>query len=260
MHCNLCLFSVGWSVMAMTFERLVVVYKPLHAKTICTKRNEYIIITVICLLGSAIYLHYFWTYGELIEIQESGEITIKHCTILAENKYLKYYIENIRPTQDLVARSALPFIFLLTCNILIIFKISKQYRRRGEITGTGVEIERKQNRMTFMLLSISFMHLICITPLQVLYFIDKSDPFGRGVTSRSDARMALRWAFAIDIYYFNSCINYLLYCLQGEEYRRVLKMTFWSLYLRIICSKRKENCDDHHQHSSSTRASIQTIT
>ena len=223
-------------------------YKPLHAKTICTKRNAYIIITLICLLGSAIYLHYFWTYGEREETQANGDITVKHCTVLADNEYLEYYMDKIRPTQDLIVRSALPFTFLLICNILIIVKVSRQYGKRRELTRTGIELERKQNRMTIMLLSISFMHLICITPMQVLYLFDKSDPFGRGVTSKRDAQVALRWAIAVEIYYFNSSINYLLYSFQMEEYRRVLKLMLGHICCRINCTRMRE-ADANHQQS-----------
>ena len=255
-------FNSGYTVVAMTLERLVVVYKPLHARTICTRRHAYIIITLICLLGSGVYLHYFWTYGQIEEVGPSRVITVKHCTILAENRYLKYYIEKIRPYQDLVIRSALPFTCLLMCNILIIVKVSKQYRKRGQLTGSSVELQRKQNKMTVMLLSISFMHLICITPMQIMYLIDKSDPFGKTVTSKRDAIIALRWAFAIDIYFFNSCINYILFCLQGEEYRRVLRLMLSRVCCAISCWRRRESCGDHSQPNSqhsTVRGSVKAI-
>ena len=38
--------------------------------------------------------------------------------------------------------------------------------------------------MTAMLLTVSFAHLICISPMQIMYLIDKSDPFGWKITER----------------------------------------------------------------------------
>ena len=74
-----------------------------------------------------------------------------------------------------------------------------------------------------MLLTVSFAHLICISPMQIMYLIDKSDPFGWKMRHRWQALVALRWSFAIDIYYANHAINFILYCISGREFRQNLK-------------------------------------
>ncbi len=209
----------GWTLVAVTIERVMVVFLPLRVRSFCTKKKAVTATVVINILCTACYLHYFWTYGSVYDDQGNLQAG---CTILLHNPALVPYILYVRPWQDFIIRSAGPFILLFICNCLIIGKLIYEGVHRKALSASKGGDEQKIRSMTAMLLSVSITYLICISPLQIMYLIDKSDPFGWKILHRWQAMVALRWAFAIDVYYINHAINFILYCISGREFRRSL--------------------------------------
>ena len=114
------------------------------------------------------YAHYFWSYG--FKIDSAGK-ELKYCTISYEYPLLDRYITNVRPWQDFIVRSAAPFILLLLCNIAIIAKLQCELVKRRRLTGASPAVGGKDDSahgVTVMLLTVSFVHLICMAPLQVM--------------------------------------------------------------------------------------------
>ncbi len=221
----------GWTLVAVTFERTLLVYWPLKAKDFTNRRLSFVVISAICFLCSIVYIHYFWSYGRKYEIVSGKPTLIGFCSVNAKQPALSFYMENIRPWQDLLIRSAIPFFILLICNVLIIVRLAHQHKmKKAKMTSTDVEgnrrKEEKMRSVTAMLLTVSFTHLMCISPMQIMYVIDKSDPFGWTITERWQALVALRWGFAVAVYYLNHAINFILYVVSSSEFRKDF-IHFW---------------------------------
>ena len=142
----------------------------------------------------------------------------------------------IRPWQDFVVKSALSFFGLFICNIMILVRLCQMTHKRHDISSANAKDTKVMRSLTFMLLTVNFFYLLCISPLQIMYLIDKSDPYGQGITQRWQAIAALRWAFAIDVYYLNHAINFILYCISGSEFRKALKM----LFVKMCCGQKEQ--------------------
>ncbi len=226
--------------MVVTIERAFLVYLPLRAKTITQPKYSFIVIISVCLFCTSVYLHYFWTYGQDYDIIDGEEVFVGSCSISTEDASLSYYMEYIRPWQDFVIRSAIPFATLLVCNILIITRLARQHKTRQEMTQStdNKAIKHKEAQMkslTAMLLTVSFTHLVCIAPMQIMYIIDKSDPFGWEINERWEALVALRWGFAVSIYYLNHGINFLLYIISSKEFRKDFRRLWYKIKRKFKC-------------------------
>lgn len=87
--------------------------------------------------------------------------------------------------------------------------------------------------LTVMLLTISFVHLFCISPLQVMILYDKTDPFSWIIKHRWQAMVIFRWAIVAGLYNANHAVNFLFYLASGRQFRQ----TFWQMLVRFRTSK-----------------------
>ena len=146
---------------------------------------------------------------------------ISFCTISDDYPVMRNYMKTVRPIQDLIIRSAAPFAVLLTCNIIIISKLIRQQAIRQGLVSASTKNNTKS--ITVMLLTVSFVHLVCITPLQLLYLRDETGQIRGGINNEEEARKFLEWALAVVVYYLNHAINFILYCISGKDFRQDVK-------------------------------------
>ena len=165
----------SWVLISVTVERLIVVYFPLKARSMHTKKVSLVTVGTIFLISCAAYTHYFWSYG--FKRNELGQ-ELQYCTISYEYQILNHYITNIRPWQDFIVRSTAPFILLLLSNIAIIAKLQYELKQRRRLTGSSSSVHSKKqestNNVTAMLLTVSFVHLLCMSPLQIMQVFNNS--------------------------------------------------------------------------------------
>ena len=222
----------GWTLIAVTIERTIAVYLPLKAKEICTKKSAKWAIFAINIFSPVVYVHYFWTLDVIYEQRGNVSVLVRGCSIIQQSSKLGYYIT--------VIRSATPFFCFSICNVMIISKLFVRQKIRKGLSSVANN-DKKMRSLTVMLLTTNFAHLVCIAPMQIFYLIDKSDPFGRKITERWQAVVALRWAFALDLYYINHAINFFLYCISGSEFRAAAKALFADICRRVTTmTKRSE--------------------
>lgn len=220
----------SWTLVVITIERAIVVCQPLKTKQLCSARRAKVITFIIIAICPCFYIHYFWTLGTYEVIQDGVLVTVPSCVIQTHTVALKTYTQQIRPWQDFVVRFAAPFTILLICNIIMIRQLV-QSRKQREKLSTGFTKKTSSSSygvssVTVMLLTVSFTYLVCITPMQVLYYIDKAAPFEKPVTNHSQAVATIRWALAIDMYYINHAINFVLYCVTGAGFRKEVARYF----------------------------------
>ena len=223
----------GWTLVALTVERTLVIYLPLKAKSICTVSHARRIIIFINLFLCAIHLHYFWTYGRKYKMQYDEMILVRHCATATTNPVLLSYMKNIRGWQDFIMRSAGPFVCLMICNCAIIYKLLKGRKLRIKLNAVPDE-ENKQNDMkslTLMLLSVSFVYLFCITPIQIMYLIYGSDPNGWKIQYQWQAQVIFIWSFGAMLKNINHSINFLLYLISARQFRISLR----EMLTRLCC-------------------------
>ena len=158
----------GWTLVSVTFERLLVVYFPLKVKSICTKGVAFRTLAFISTIGIVVHLHYFWSYGPSFKEVNGTHVVTATCSVSHEYPELQFYMAHIRPRQDFLLRSAIPFTLLLICNVMILCKMYLESRSRRELTQTSNDNNTTMKSLTPMLLTVSFIYLVCISPMQIM--------------------------------------------------------------------------------------------
>ena len=140
------------------------------------------------------------------------------------NKY-SFYFRFIYSYWDIyhaIIYGILPFLIILTCNVMIILKLTKlnkkKFRKtsRNPIKNKRVDIDPiKSTQVTVMLLSVAFVFLVLTSPVSIYmaFFYDnlKSVRLSRRLLIRSILRY---------IGYFNNAVNFYVYFLLSSEFRK----------------------------------------
>lgn len=206
-----------WILVIMTMDRVIVVAAPLKAHIYATRKRAMIglfIVTVIC---SGVNIHFFFT------TTYSGNV----CR--AKEEYLDFY-QFIWSWVDATVYSFVPFILLLTMNVLIIVFLtqanakSRQMKnhfkiKRSEEQGNAVN----SRKLTIMLLSITCAFIILTAPAVTIHILrEKGKPFFDLTKPQDMAKYILTRQVSRVLLYLNHSINFLLYCITGSKFRQEL--------------------------------------
>jgi hypothetical protein len=159
-----------WIVCLMSIDRCIAVTRPLHASSICTVRRARIcvVILVICIL--MINIHFLFTHHLSLD---------NECT--SHERY-EFFISHIWPWIDAAVYSALPFILLLTMNLIIVHSLFQARRSTSNLQIYQSEITRHKNKLstsmsrklTTMLLAVTVFFLLSSFPMVCLQIYTKT--------------------------------------------------------------------------------------
>ncbi len=163
-------------------------------------------------------------------------VKVAACTVAKDYPGFRWYALNVRAYQDLLIHSLIPFTFLIVCNIMILYKLLAEFQQRQSMTSIGNGNDKKDSEMNSllaMLLTISFVHLICTIPLRASIIMDNSDPFGKPVLTEDQVNVLIRWSVAVSLINVNHSLNFILYSLSGQVFRKwVIEM----FHLNQLCN------------------------
>ena len=210
----------SWLITAVTIERVGVVVMPHKSKSLFTKKRSYFVILLIVIILFIENSHIFFAH-ELVTID--GE---KACLI---KEQFEYFSINIWPWLDAIMYNFLPFFIIIICNIIIISAVLKSVRnRQSMMAGTDdPKNDSETNRMTQMLLAISFFFIITTTPISMyLLFANPDDP--DRISEKSLNYIVVNFVASLN----HSC-NFIMYSVSGPAFRA-------DLFRIIFCKKNTE--------------------
>ncbi|XP_060603503.1 probable G-protein coupled receptor 139 [Ruditapes philippinarum] len=203
----------------MTVERFLVVRFPLHAPKISSIPRARLAVLTLVIIMALVNLHFFWT----VHLDEMGR-----CIYIEE---FEHFHDNVWPWIDATVYSFLPFLFLLIFNLLIIIihrrsvilrrttlNISKS-RTRDRRSNQGTQL-----RLSAMLLLVTFTFLLLSAP-NVLLICLRHKYFDFSVQVDDFRDIAIyRLVSMITMFclYLNHAVNFFLYCITGQMFRREL--------------------------------------
>jgi len=173
-------------------------------------------------------LQYFWSYGSVYALVTDGADTYRQllapCSLVRTDPNLLNFMIHVRPWLDLTVRTVIPFSCLLICNVCIIFKLFQQKLKRKAMSSSTASTENNQGdsnmrSLAVMLVTVSFVYLVCHIPLQTMYLIYKVDPWGSGIPDKATLTEAMLWALCLNFYCVNYSINFIFYCICGKQFR-----------------------------------------
>ena len=199
----------SWNIVLISVERVVIVYKPLQAKTLCTKKRA--VFAVVAL----------WI---MVAIISSVIVTL---TYTQDMKKKKNWINLYIVFQTFYGY--LPAVIILVCNVSILMKLSAVNSERRQLapeTATS-----NTDSLTVMLIINSLGFICLVVPSSIIIMIC--------IYYFSSCHAKLNKFFSIDqvLIMANHTINFFLYCICGKFFRTELKLMFVSLFSKCKCKR-----------------------
>lgn len=203
-----------WILVAFTIDRFVAVCFPLDKTEVCKPRRAKMYCLGLLLVACIKNAHVFWTRGLEHSKGENGTLVVKSNCGRPTPEY-KYFEKYVRPWIAFSLVTALPFIIILLCNICIIRTLI-QAKKLHSSQQVQTNKEKTYMQMTVMCLSASFAFLLCIAP-SIVILIGK--PYWAKERNRA---YDIAKAVNNELVFVNHSINFVLYCITGERFRREL--------------------------------------
>ncbi|KAJ8304499.1 hypothetical protein KUTeg_018082 [Tegillarca granosa] len=204
----------AWLLVAVTFDRVVKTCFPHVAKTTFTRKTAAISISTVGLVLLFLNCHVFYGMGTVATVT-NYTTTVNECTYLSV-KYKKFF-QTVWPWLDFAVYSCLPFLLLLTGNLVIIVRLFKSFKA----THTA---KNKISSTSCTLIILNTVFLMSTTPVSI--FLIGYPYWSENASSNKMAALNLIWSFVNILMYTNNAINFLLYCLSGSKFRKELKQIF----------------------------------
>ena len=204
----------AWIIVVITVHRMITACFP-SAKALTGNRAMKIVLPCLLVIMAGIYVHMFWTMTLVDDYYGDGSnFTI--CTTSKEEMHTEIWKAFI--WIDFTLSSIAPFIIIIVANLVTICRVVCSAR--------DVSRERDVNRLTAMVLTISFVFLILTCPLNILYFIN--DWYALWHTEMPPNVASFVGTFFNILFYSNSAINFLLYLMTVPA--------FWRELTKLCCN------------------------
>ncbi len=153
-----------WLVCMMSVDRCIAVARPLHACSICTVRRARICVSILLICIILINIHFLFTHHLSIE---------NDCTY---HERYEFFGSHIWPWIDAAVYSVMPFILLLTMNLIIVHSLFQARRSTKNLQIYQSQITRHKNKLstsmsrklTTMLLAVTVFFLLSSSPMVCL--------------------------------------------------------------------------------------------
>ena len=225
-----CTYISSLSLACVHIERVIAVYKPFLALHWLTPNKSKVCIACIITFSIALSSNIFFLY-EVSEVNGKPQ-----CSVNAA-RYPTYasLFFSIEP----IFYSTIPLIIIFGSNALILFKLLHR-RVSGHHTANkgrpsednAIESEQKETferqtkKVQPMLLIVSCAFIVCTGPLSIVATIRYSPLRHLLVIDLQDPNVCLIYtgiASVIVLYHLNYAINFYMYVISGEKFRREVK-------------------------------------
>lgn len=211
-----------WIVVALTIERMFFVIRPFTARS--SRKKAWLCNTAILLFCVIINIPRFLCFDVFYFL---GGYYPKGTAFRSSKTY--YIICWFHA----VIINFVPFLLLIITNTVLVFSLHKSSKDRKSLRSNREEANQKdQARLTRTLIVVVVVFFVCVIPSA---FVD--DPiayslFGQGRTwgdfIRSPANQMLIYISNL-LVFFNSSLNFVLYCAFNQRFRRVAKRLIWKV-------------------------------
>lgn len=203
----------AWLVVVMTFNRYILVCRPLHAITECTSSKSKKQSLIVIIFYFVVNTHFFWTIG-LKSDPISGKFVCEGI-----GRY-ESFTRKVLPFIDGGLYAVIPSLIILTLNHFIIFKYRKRDIRRNQ-----AYVDKQENRLTHVLLLVSICFVVSSVPvIATVIAIHYWNNLNRALPNS----VWIVRGLSDMLMYLNHSINIFLYSLSGTKFRKVLTQLLMS--------------------------------
>lgn len=209
----------AWILIAVTLERIIVVWYPYKTRNRCSRKNATILIITIFILVFGLNSHFL--YGVISDVTDNGD-ELK--CVFIDNSY-SVFIESVWSWIDLCVFCLIPFSVIVVGNSLILYKtLNRRRKAKPKTITSNRNKDQRQSSMTKILVTLNTVFLLTTLPISV-FNIGHAEWSSTG-NQQTKARLQLWWAIVNMLMYTNNAFNFLLYSMSGSHFRREFKRTF----------------------------------
>ncbi|XP_071081116.1 probable G-protein coupled receptor 139 [Haliotis cracherodii] len=216
------LHTSAWTLVSVTIERTVFVWRPLGYRILCTKRVATISVGIVISMCLILNSH-FLIFLEHTETDPGVYV----CDSVATAEY-DDFLSKVFPWIDLCVWCIVPVVVHLVCNILIIYRLRTHARTMARHDSTpGADGSRQSlvSSMTTMLLSLNLVYLLCTLPVSIFFVGERywkiSSP-----GAEAEAQRELIKACASILMYLNNSTNFITCLVKGKRFREEARIIF----------------------------------
>ncbi|XP_011679753.2 gastrin/cholecystokinin type B receptor-like [Strongylocentrotus purpuratus] len=215
-HTWVCVITSSFILMALSVERLVAVYRPLHFRKIFTNRRVYIFILLTWLFSLLSCSYYFIDIKAMLQESFSNERNCEaSASVPARIKALKVFT-----VINFVIRLVIPTVVMIITQIamasILHLKSRHLHGPGSQQSGQSYHIVAR-NRIIKIMLIVVVVFILCWAPSQITWVIISFQGSAKDY-SLSTLRQILNLAT-----FFNSSINPFIYTSQYPKFRSALK-------------------------------------
>ena len=203
-------YYANWLLIVFTVFRVIAVYLPHKAYVYCTRRRALIAVASTLVASCVVNL------DSIIHIHHTTKINRKKCWFTgSRDVYYTIYSQWVM----LTVMSVIPFVILITSNILIIYSVSI-YSFRRKLMSNDVKSNDSQS-MTAMLIGISVLFLITQVPAVVISILKRNLSLERHSKEYLHTFLVIDAVFRL-FKWINHAVNFFCYCVSGKRFREEL--------------------------------------
>ena len=213
--------SSSWLIASLTVERTFCTYFPHKVKTMCRPKTGYVVVGLILGFISALNIHELIGF-EYQENQQGTNVTRCGFVNVRYKNFMMYYFSWI----EFSLYFLLPVIVIITCNSATVIKIFRNSNTSGMARALDLNRKKRNRHLLVITLLVSFTFLISISPVTLYstlkpYLFEDADYFFSS-TQTEDIVSTIVYHLG----FLNHAINFFLYILSGERFRKDLKAAF----------------------------------
>ncbi|XP_050734293.1 FMRFamide receptor-like [Eriocheir sinensis] len=198
----------------VTIERYIAVCRPLRARLLCTYGRAKVYVMCVAIFSIVYNLPRFWEVSTkecIISKDESMRIVIP--TVLRRNPF---YIEIYIMWLYLLVMYLVPFLCLMIFNFFIYREVRAANHERQQLS----RLQRKEIGLAVMLLVVVSVFFVCNVLAFIINILELMAIVVEELTMTSNLLVTI-----------NSSVNFIIYCIFGQKFRKLLLQMFCSSLL-----------------------------
>ncbi|KAK7113229.1 mu-type opioid receptor-like [Littorina saxatilis] len=225
-------FSIHYNVVVMvtmTVERWVAITFPLRAALWFSVKRARVVVIVEAVLVIGLDMQHLFLRGMVYDEIAGGYFCVPR------GDRTTFYLFKVWPWVDAFIYCYAPLACLVVFNILIVrqVRLSRNFQSTSNpavASGTSTsqvkspKMTDKEAQLTRMLLLVTTAFLVFVSPMAVIIVVERYHWIPD--TARGKAQYHLVRTVFNNLDYTNHALNFLLYCLSGQRFRRELRQTF----------------------------------